>query len=114
MFRLVAYAALAVSSFAATPLFQASFDSSGDRWTAIRGTAAVDSSVQRNGSKSLRVEPGNSTDACIRSSSIALTIGKRYELSGWVRTEGVEVRDLDRSPIATGAMLTMASMPFDV
>src|SRR5690242_5663955 len=114
MSRLVACALFAVSAYAATPLFQASFDGSGDRWTAIRGASAIDSSVQRDGRKSLRVEPGSSPDACIRSSSISLTIGKRYELSGWVRTEGLEVRDLDRSPIATGATLTMASMPFDV
>ena len=33
------------------------------------------------------------------------------ELSGWVRTEALTVRDLDRSPIATGAALSMASMP---
>jgi hypothetical protein len=45
---------------------------------------------------------------------VSLSIGKRYELSGWVRTEDVEVRDLDRSPIAVGATLAMASMPFDV
>ena len=114
MSRLLTCALLAVSAYAATPLFQASFDNSGDRWTAVRGTAAIDSTVQRDGRKSLRVEPGTSADACVRSSSIALTIGKRYELSGWVRTEGLEVRDLDRSPIATGATLTMASMPFDV
>ena len=31
-----------------------------------------------------------------------------------MRTEDVEVRDLHRSPIAIGAALTMASMPFDV
>ena len=41
-------------------------------------------------------------------------IGKRYELTGWIRTEQLNVRDLDRSPIATGASLSMASMPFDV
>jgi hypothetical protein len=45
---------------------------------------------------------------------VALSIGRRYELSGWVRTEDLQVRDLDRSPIAIGASLTMASMPFDV
>ena len=50
----------------------------------------------------------------MRSSAVSLTIGKRYELSGWVRTEAISVRDLDRSPIATGAALSMASMPFDV
>jgi hypothetical protein len=55
-----------------------------------------------------------SPDACIRLAPVALTLGKRYELSGWVRTEALEVRDLDRSPIASGATLTMASMPFDV
>jgi len=114
MSRLLACAVLAVSSYAATPLFVSSFDSSADRWTAIHGVSTVDTSVQRNGRKSLRVEPGNSQDASIRSAPISLTIGKRYELSGWVRTSGIDVRDLDRVPIATGAAITMASMPFDV
>jgi len=41
-------------------------------------------------------------------------MGKRYELSGWIRTEALQIHDLDRSPIASGATLTMASMPFDV
>ena len=50
----------------------------------------------------------------MRLAPVALGIGKEYELSGWVRTENLEVRDLDRSPIAIGAALTMASMPFDV
>src|SRR5438552_4051249 len=118
MSRLLACAVLAASSYAATPLFQSSFDSSADRWTAVHGVSSIDTSVQHNGRKSLRVEPGNSPgnsqDACIRSAPISLTIGKRYQLSGWVRTNGIEVRDLDRVPIATGAALTMASMPFDV
>ena len=43
-----------------------------------------------------------------------LSIGKRYELSGWVRTEDLQVRDVDRTPIAIGAALAMASMPYDV
>jgi hypothetical protein len=83
-------------------------------WTAERGVLAVDTSVSHENSKSLRVEPGSSPDACVRSAPISLRIGKSYELSGWVRTEDVQVRDLDRSPIAIGAALTMASMPFDV
>ena len=45
---------------------------------------------------------------------MTLTVGKSYELSAWVRTENLEVRDVDRSPIATGASIGMASMPFDV
>ncbi len=69
----------------------------------------------REKSPSLRVERGaDSGDACVRLSSVSLTLGKAYELSGWVRTEGLEVRDLNRTPIASGATLTMASMPFDV
>ena len=55
-----------------------------------------------------------SQDACVRLAPVNLTIGKRYELSGWVRTEDLAVRDLDRTPIAIGATLAMASMPFDV
>src|ERR1035438_9813261 len=65
--------------------------------------------------KPLRLEPGAQyPHALVRSAPVSLTIGKRYELSAWVRTENVTVRDTDRSPIATGAALSMASMPFDV
>src|SRR5258707_2338402 len=115
MSRFLACALLAVSAYAATPpLFQSSFDSSADRWAAVQGVSSIDASVQHNGRNSLRVEPGSAHDACVRSAPISLTIGKRYELSGWVRTSGIEVQDLDRVPIATGAALSMASMPFDV
>src|ERR1041385_8174624 len=86
-----------------------------DQLTVVRGAAAPDSAIHRNAPKSLRVEPGKQyTDAIVRSAPVNLTIGKRYELSGWVRTENLAVRDTDRSPIATGAALSMASMPFDV
>jgi hypothetical protein len=71
--------------------------------------------VLHEGHKSLRLERDvASPDACVRLAPVALSIGKEYELSGWVRTENLEVRDLDRSPIAVGAALTMASRPFDV
>src|ERR1043165_5412001 len=86
-----------------------------DQLTVVHGAAAPDSAIRRNAPKSLRVEPGKQyTDAIVRSAPVNLTIGKRYELSGWVRTENLTVRDTDRSPIATGASLSMASMPFDV
>ena len=75
---------------------------------------SVDASVSHQGGKSLRIQPGASPDASVRSAPVALRIGKSYELTGWVRTEDLQVRDLDRSPIAIGAVLTMASMPFDV
>src|SRR5579884_2146634 len=114
MLRSAICALLAVSAYAATPLFQASFDGPANAWSAVRGTATVDSAVQHDGRKSLRIEAGGSSDACIRSAPVSLTVGKRYELTGWVRTQNLEVRDLDRSPIATGAAITMASMPFDV
>lgn len=100
---------------AAAPVFQTSFEKSGQGWTVVRGSAASDSTVLHDGKKSLRVErDAASPDACVRLAPIALTIGKRYELSGWIRTDDLEVRDLDRSPIAVGAALSMASMPFDV
>ncbi len=97
----------------------ASTQPANNTWTAVRGSYRTDATVSHEGKRSLRVEPGaasgvTSTDACIRSKPIALTIGKTYELSGWVRTRDLTVRDTDRSPIAIGAALSMASMPFDV
>jgi hypothetical protein len=100
---------------ASTSLFQASFEKGHGDWTVIRGTATPDSRILHGKNASLRIEPdGVSHDACVRLTSVTLTLGKHYELSGWVRTEALQVRDLDRSPIASGAALTMASMPFDV
>ena len=96
---------------AATTVYQASLD----QLTVVHGMATPDSSVHHNSLRSLRVEPGKQlSDAIVRSAPVNLAIGKRYELSGWVRTENLSVRDTDRSPIATGAALAMASMPFDV
>ena len=100
---------------AATPVFHASFDNARQSWTAERGTAALDAGVLHEGHKSIRLEAGGTAqDACVRLAPVQLTIGQRYELSGWVRTENVEVTDVDRTPIAAGADLSMASMPFDV
>ena len=102
---------IAVAAHAATTVYQASVD----QLTVIHGAAAADSAIHHTAPKSLRVEPGGQyPDALVRSAPVSLTIGKRYELSGWVRTESLTVRDTDRSPIATGAALSMASMPFDV
>lgn len=100
---------------AATPVFNASFNNAQGAWAVDRGSAVLDSSVLREGHKSIRLErDAASQDACVRMAAVTLTIGKRYELSGWVRTEGVEVRDEGRTPIGVGAALAMASMPFDV
>lgn len=97
---------------AASPLFEGRSETA---WKAIRGVATPDGAVTRNSNKSLRIEPsGSSPDAAVRSDGISLTIGKTYEISGWARTERVVIRDLGRSPIPSGATLTMESMPFDV
>ncbi len=97
---------------AATPLFQ---DQSDKAWTAVHGSAVFDSSVRRDNNRSLRLEANSSSpDASARSNAVNLVIGKTYQLSGWVRTENLTVKDLDRSPIASGAALSMESMPFDV
>jgi phospholipase B-like protein len=111
---LLACLALSASLPAASPLFQSSFENANAGWTALRGTSSADASVTYQNHKSLRVEPAAGQDACIRSAPISLAIGHHYELTGWIRTENLTVRDLDRSPIAIGAALTMASMPFDV
>ncbi len=105
--------AFAASIHAAAPLYHASFGSPTSAWTVLRGTGVTDPAVTHEGQMSMRLE-SKGGDARVASASIALTIGKSYELSGWIRTEKLTVRDLDRSPIATGAALSMASLPFDV
>jgi Phospholipase B len=115
MFRLTCCLLMATLGQAATPVFQSSFGTPGRDWKVVRGSAAPDSAVLHEAHESLRLQRSTAfQDACVRLAPVALTLGKRYELSGWVRTEDLEVRDLDRSPIAVGAALTMASMPFDV
>src|SRR5215470_16022660 len=105
--RLIVGLMLAALAQAATPLFHGSFEKPDHGWTVIRGSATPDSAVPHGSNRSLRVEPGSSPDAAVRSAPVELTIGKRYELAGWVRTENVTVRDVDRSPISTGAALAM-------
>jgi hypothetical protein len=112
--RKLALGLLSVSALIAAPLYQASFDANSKHWEAQRGIATPDSQVQREGHASLRVEPNGGSDAYVHSTPVTLTVGKSYELSGWMRTDKLDVRDTDRSPIATGASIAMASMPFDV
>src|SRR5215831_12411647 len=102
---------LAVAAAQAATVYNASLDN----LTVLHGAATPDAAVHRTAPRSLRIEPGGQyPDVIVHSAPVNLTIGKRYELSGWVRTESLKVRDTDRSPIATGASLSMASMPFDV
>ena len=57
-------------------------------WTAVRGTATPDATVLHSDRKSLRLEPApGGTGPVVRFAPVPLTIGKSYELSGWVRTE---------------------------
>jgi hypothetical protein len=113
----LSFGTVILAATAATP-FQASFDSTAKQWEAVRGMATPDSQTQHAKHASLRVESRMDTTgesgAFVKSTPVSLTVGKRYELSGWVHTENLQVRDVDRSPIATGASLGMASMPFDV
>jgi Phospholipase B len=103
----------AAAAFAAQPVLNSSFENPG-AWTAVHGKAAPDRQVMREGKSSLRVESDGAADIAVESAPVKLTIGKRYELSGWIRTEGLDVRERDRTPVALGAALTMGSMPFDV
>ncbi len=116
--RKLALGLLFVSALIAAPPYQASFlnsrDANAKQWEAQRGIATPDAQVQREGHASLRVEPNGASDAYVQSTPVTLTVGKSYELSGWMRTDKLDVRDTDRSPIATGASIGMASMPFDV
>lgn len=112
---LLVTAGLTLVAAAAPPPAAALFDPSTQRWDAVRGSARVDTGVSRkSGGASIRVEPAGTSDAFIRSGSVQLTIGKQYELSGWIRTESLAAADTNRSPITVGAALQMASMPHDV
>jgi hypothetical protein len=71
-----------------------SFDPAGSGWTAVRGSATADPAVRHGDAVSLRLEGDGSRDALVRSTPVALAIGKHYELSGWVRTDSLRVRDL--------------------
>lgn len=111
MIRL-AFCLCAALSLNAAALFNQSYSS--DSWTAVHGSVGTDDSVRHNNKNSVRIEATTSSpSASAQSQAVHLTIGKTYEISGWVRTENLSVKDLDRSPIASGAALTMESMPFD-
>ncbi|MDE3197178.1 MAG: hypothetical protein KGN84_12585, partial [Acidobacteriota bacterium] len=110
---------LSVPSVPAATLFGVPVERAANKpdsaWTTVRGIARTDASVTHLSKKSLRLQSSTAaSDAAVESAPIKLTIGKTYELSGWVRTENLEVSDSGRSPIASGAALTMTSMPFDV
>src|SRR6266404_4397139 len=94
MMRKLLPALLCLPILVAAPPFQASFDTTSKQWEALRGAAAPDEKVQHAQRNALRVEPSGASDARIQSTPVTLAIGKRYELSGWVRTEKLAVRDL--------------------
>lgn len=104
----------ALLSAAPTPLFNSTSDTNWKKWDVLHGTALADNVVRHDGRASLRVESDGKSDACVRSVPVSLKIGSVYELTGWVKTDNLQVRDLDRTPIAVGAALSMASMPFDM
>lgn len=86
-------------------------------WRAFHGNAVQDRSITRDGQPGIRLDPADSesaSDAVALSAPVDLIIGHWYELSGFIRTSDVDVRDIGRSPIAVGATLSMSSMPFDV
>src|ERR1700738_5104886 len=99
--------------FAGSPVFNGNFENP-KSWTVVRGIGFADPSVQREGRKAMLVQPMETSSAMVESEVVNLVPGKRYEVSGYARTEGLEVRDDGRTPIAVGAVFSMASMPLDV
>ena len=83
-------------------------------WTVSRGIGSADRRVAHGGKVSLLLEPKDGSDIRLESPPLPLSVGTRYEIRAWVRTEQLEVRDLDRVPVTVGATLSMASLPFDV
>ena len=84
-------------------------------WKVISGAAAVDAAVKHAGGNAIRLDPGpGNSEAKVEWKAVTLVPGKRYVLHGSVRTADLRVEDHGRSPIAIGAAISMASMPFDV
>ena len=114
MLRCFLWIVLALPLAAASPVFQANFDNARG-WTVVHGIAFTDPAVERQGHKSIVLQPLNgASEAYVKAQPVKLTLGKRYEIAGYVRTENLEAHDSGRTPIVTGASLAMASMPFDV
>ena len=114
--RILGFLLLTASlAFASAPFYQSNFKKPNADWTVVRGQATADPAVVHGNTPSLRVEAtAPSQDAAVRLSPVQLTLGNTYELSGWIRSENLDVKDTGRTPIASAAVLTMASMPFDV
>jgi Phospholipase B/Peptidase family M1 domain/Carbohydrate binding domain len=104
----------ALLAAAPAALFNSTSDTSWKDWSVVSGAAQSDPAVRHDGRASLRVESAGVSGACVQSIPVTLQIGKTYELTGWVRTADLRVRDLERSPIAVGAALSMESMPYDM
>jgi hypothetical protein len=83
-------------------------------WSITRGAATVDRKIAREGKASLRTETRNLADTRVESEPIELTVGRRYEIRGWVRTRDLQVQDPEPSATSSGAAISMASLPFDV
>lgn len=84
-------------------------------WKPLHATAVADSAVLHQGKASLRVEPGSSpSEALVRGRALNLTVGKRYRVEGWLRTQTLSIGDGNRTTVPTGLALSMASIPWDV
>ncbi len=84
-------------------------------WKTISGVAALDNGVRHGQQNSFRLQPAEGgAETKIELAPVTLVPGKHYVLTGWVRTADLTVEDRGRSPIAIGATIAMASMPYDL
>jgi len=95
MLRVLSLLCLALPLSAGSPVFNGSFDNS-KSWPVVRGIGFPDPAVQHNHHKAIVLQPLETSDAYVTSPPVQLTIGKRYEVSGYVRTEKLEVTDTGR------------------
>ncbi|MEP0775748.1 MAG: hypothetical protein HRF46_15480 [Acidobacteriota bacterium] len=68
--------------------------------------------VARSGAASLKVTSVTPAEVTVESTEIALSVGRLYRLSGWIRTAGALADPTARYPTALPACLAMASFPF--
>ena len=81
--RILCMLLVSLPLLAGSRLVNGSFDNP-KSWSAVRGIGFADTAVQHNHHNAVVLQPLEVSDAYVTSPPVKLTIGKRYEVSGYV------------------------------